>query len=529
MATASLTINNQSGGSLYYYVVGPGFSVEPLQPGQSNTLSPGLNSVQILAAPQMRIYVSSSATLFANPGQEPIGWNITAPFSFYEYTIDGSGFSADMSYIDDWAYPIQTNITDSSGTIHNFGFLNAAAIATDFAALPPGGFVTSAASGTGVGTASNLWDAPNRRFVGPMRLWQQQVIMANAVQLGQPAYWPPNAPAGWIQFLQEVPYGPSPFGYPLAAGASSLNPQQTYPAFGFDFSTNTSWTAMNGKQGALVPQPTGEKFYAHNWNVWNYGYTNADPSADKPNPNYSFESNAYTTTLRAQAAREKAAGQLPDTAGTSPTAGNPNFVGFYTASKDDYYGTFTVAAIANVSLTIGALAPSSIGTSGNDGIVGSGGHDIISGGYGADWLAGAPLAPNWSAPNSFRDLAFFGLPGAPAQWKGLVGGGRDTFVYVRADSSLSSPERRDVITDFAADDRIDLSRVDADSRRAGLQSFSWIGSRAFYGEAGQLRLEQNRWQTNALLQGDLDGNGTSDFEVMLMGPVQFSASNLILS
>jgi hypothetical protein len=158
----------------------------------------------------MRIYVSSSATLFANTGQEPIGWNITAPFSFYEYTIDGSGFSADMSYIDDWAYPIQTNITDSSGSIHNFGFLNAAAIATDFAALPPGGFVTSAASGTGVGTVSNLWDAPNQRFVGPMRLWQQQVIMANAVQLGQPAYWPPNAPAGWIQFLEEVPYGPCP-------------------------------------------------------------------------------------------------------------------------------------------------------------------------------------------------------------------------------------------------------------------------------------------------------------------------------
>jgi hypothetical protein len=266
--------------------------------------------------------------------------------------------------------------------------------------------------------------------------------------------------------------------------------------------------------------------------VWNYGYTNADPSADKSNPNYSFETNAYTSILRSQAAKEKAAGRLPYTAGTSPTAGNPNFVGVYTVSKDDYIGTFTVAAIANVSLTIRALAPSTIGTSGNDGIVSSGSsgsHDMISGGYGADWLAAAPLAPNGSAPNNFRDLAFFGLPGAPAQWKGLVGGGSDTFVYARADSSLSSPERRDVITDFAADDKIDLSRVDADSRRAGLQPFSWIGARAFYGVAGQLRLEQNRWQNHALLQEDIDGNGKSDFDVMLMGPVQFSASNLILS
>jgi serralysin len=172
MATASLTINNQSGSNLYYYVVGPGFSVQPLQPGQNNTLSTGPNTIAIEAAPQMRIYVSSSSVLFANPGQEPIGWNITAPFSFYEYTIDGSGFSADMSSIDNWAYPIQTNITDSAA-IHNFGFLNATEIAMGFAALPPGGCVTSAASGQGVGTASNLWDAPNHRFVGPMRLWQQ--------------------------------------------------------------------------------------------------------------------------------------------------------------------------------------------------------------------------------------------------------------------------------------------------------------------------------------------------------------------
>ncbi|WP_216910817.1 M10 family metallopeptidase C-terminal domain-containing protein [Synechococcus sp. CCY 0621] len=529
MATASLTINNQSGSTLYYYVVGPGFAVQPPQPGQSNTLSTGLNTIAIEAAPQMRIYVSSSSTLFANPGQEPIGWNTTAPFSFYEYTIDASGFSADMSYIEDWAYPIQTNITDSTGSIHNFGFLKAAEIAMGFAALPPGGFVTSAASGQGVGTPSNLWDAPNQRFVGPMRLWQQQVIMANAVQNGQQAYWPPNAPAGWIKFLEEVPYGPSPFGYPRSTSASSLNPQQTYPAFGFDFSTNTSWTAMNGGLGAQVPQPSGEQLFAHNWNVWNYGYTNADPSADKPNPNYSFEANAYTSILRSQAATEKAAGRLPDTAGSSPTANNPNFVGFYTASKDDYYGTFTVAAINNVSLTIGALAPSTIGTSRDDGIVGSGGHDIISGGYGADWLAGAPLALNWSAPNNFRDLAFFGLPGAPAQWKGLYGGGSDTFVYVRADSSLSHPQLRDVITDFAADDRIDLSRVDADSDRAGLQHFTWIGSREFYGEAGQLRIQQNRGQNDILLQGDTDGNGKSDFEVMLMGPLLFSASNLILS
>ncbi len=293
----------------------------------------------------MRIYVSSSSVLFANPGQEPIGWNITAPFSFYENTIDGSGFSADMSSIENWAYPIQTNITNS-GVIHNVGFLNATEIAMGFAALPPGGCVTSAASGQGVGTASNLWDAPNHRFVGPMRLWQQ-----------------PESPAD----------------------RSGLRFRLLHQ----HLLEHHEW-----RPGGQVAQPSGEQFFAHNWNVWNSGYTNADPSAHKPNPNYSFETNAYTSILRSQAAKEKAPGRLPDTAGTSPTAGNPNVVGVYTVSKDDYFATFTVAAIANVSLTIGALAPSTIGTSGNDNIVGSGGSDMIWGGCGADWLAGAPLAPN---------------------------------------------------------------------------------------------------------------------------------------
>jgi hypothetical protein len=179
--TSSLTINNQSGTNLYDDVVGPGFSDQPLQTGQSNVLWPGQNTIAIGAAPQMRIYISSSSSLFANPGQEPIGWNTTSPFSFYEYTIDGSGF--------------------------------------------------------------------------------------------------------------------------------------------------------------------------------------------------------------------------------------------YTASKDDYYGTFTVADISNVTLTIGPLTPPSTGTSNNDSIVGSGRNDMISGGCGADWLAGAPLAANWSVPNNDRDLTLFAIPGAPFSGK----------------------------------------------------------------------------------------------------------------
>jgi len=55
--TSSLSINNQSGTNLYDDVVGPGFSDQPLQTGQSNVLWPGQNTIAIDAAPQMRIYV----------------------------------------------------------------------------------------------------------------------------------------------------------------------------------------------------------------------------------------------------------------------------------------------------------------------------------------------------------------------------------------------------------------------------------------------------------------------------------------
>ncbi len=528
MTSSSLKVSNLSGQQLYYFVVDAGFVVQPVPSGSSNILQAGLNSITIPSTAQMRIYVSSSPSLFSSPGLEPIGWNTTIPFSFYEYTIDASGFSADMSYIDDWAYPIQTNIKDSAGSFHNFGFLMADEVAMTLAAMAPGSFVTSAASGQGVGTPSDLWDPVNRRFVGPMRLWQQQVIMANAVQNGQPAYWPPNPPAGWIRFLEDVPYGPSPFGYPASATASSLNPQTSYPAYGFDFSVNTGWSAMNGGQGAQVAQPRGEQLFADNWNVWNYGFTQADPSAAKPSPNYSFEANAYTTTLRAQAARENASGILPGTAGGSPSAGNPNFVGFYTASKDDYYGTFTVPDIANVMLTIGALAPSTIGSSGNDAIEGTAAGDLISGGHGADILSGAPFSASGLLPYSLRTMNFRTM-GFLGVWEALLGGGSDTFAYLRADSSLPGVSSRDVIVDFGVSDRIDLSRVDADALAPGRQPFDWIGNGAFAGEAGQLRVTHDPSTASTFLQGDVDGNGQSDFEVMLLGLVFLTSSNLILS
>jgi len=64
---------------------------------------------------------------------------------------------------------------------------------------------------------------------------------------------------------------------------------------------------------------------------------------------------------------------------------------------------------------------------------------------------------------------------------------------------------------------IDLSRIDANVLIAGDQAFNFIGSAAFGNNAGELRFENISlggpiW----LVQGDTDGNGVSDFEVVLV-------------
>lgn len=117
---------------------------------------------------------------------------------------------------------------------------------------------------------------------------------------------------------------------------------------------------------------------------------------------------------------------------------------------------------------------------GVDIIEGSQGDDIISGRGGGDMLTG--------------------------------NGGADRFVYSAvSDSTVSA---YDVIMDFTAGDLIDLSAVDADSGTAGRQQFSFIGSGAFSGTAGELRYEDFGGQ--GAFFGDTDGDGTADFEIFLM-------------
>ncbi|MHC2017818.1 calcium-binding protein [Methylobacterium sp. CM6247] len=95
--------------------------------------------------------------------------------------------------------------------------------------------------------------------------------------------------------------------------------------------------------------------------------------------------------------------------------------------------------------------------------------------------------------------------------------GADTFVFKDVTDSDVAVGGRDIIKDFdfAAGDRIDLSAIDANGAQDGNQSFDFVGTDAFSGEAGELRMKFGGG--NTLIQGDTNGDGGADFAVLLKG------------
>jgi len=122
-----------------------------------------------------------------------------------------------------------------------------------------------------------------------------------------------------------------------------------------------------------------------------------------------------------------------------------------------------------------------IGGAGADTLMGLGGTDMLRGGLGADVLRG--------------------------------GSDNDVFDY---DSVLDSyAGSMDLIYDFSAGDRIDLSTIDADNTLGGDQAFTFIGAAAFTA-AGQVRAVGGG--TTWMVQADVDGDGTADLTIAVEHP-----------
>ncbi len=167
-----------------------------------------------------------------------------------------------------------------------------------------------------------------------------------------------------------------------------------------------------------------------------------------------------------------------------------------------------------------------VGGAGDDTLIGGGGNDKLLGGSGADTLiagsgndnlqggSGADLLRGNAGNDTLR-----GMGGADR----LQGGtGSDKFVFAAVSESRAGPGH-DTILDFnpAFGDKIDLSRIDANSRFAGDQAFAFIGSNPFTGNEidanhrGELRYEAVAG--GLLVSGDVNGDLIADFEIVVKG------------
>lgn len=151
------------------------------------------------------------------------------------------------------------------------------------------------------------------------------------------------------------------------------------------------------------------------------------------------------------------------------------------------------------------------GTSGNDNLYGGAGNDLLVGRTGKDLLSGG----------SGNDR-LIGSTGADI----LTGGsGKDVFVFERYTDSTRT--QSDHITDFnRADDIIDLKAMDANTEKAGNQTFKWIGTDKFHGNAGELRYFKSG--DRAVVAADIDGDKVIDFQLYLDKFVKLTALDFIL-
>jgi Ca2+-binding RTX toxin-like protein len=165
--------------------------------------------------------------------------------------------------------------------------------------------------------------------------------------------------------------------------------------------------------------------------------------------------------------------------------------------------SFTLAAHFENLTGTSAAGQTLAGNGGANAIVGAGGVDRLSGGAGNDVLDG----------------------GAGADV--LTGGtGSDVFLFRGVD--FGNRKTAAVIADFnhAAGDKIDLHLVDANATRAGDQAFGFLGSGAFTGSAGQLRIQY--YSGSTYIYFDLDGDRGADANLVLNGHIGLAAADFIL-
>lgn len=160
------------------------------------------------------------------------------------------------------------------------------------------------------------------------------------------------------------------------------------------------------------------------------------------------------------------------------------------------------------------------GNAGNDLIDGKAGTDTLYGGDGVDKLTGGDGNDVLMGENGTDRLT--GGMGVDRLIGGAAG---DLFTFLTDESTLG---QMDIVTDysFAQGDRLDVSAIDASTQKAGNQAFSFIGTSAFHGVAGELRAEIV--SSNTYVYGDVNGDSVADVAFQLIGSVSLTATAFVL-
>lgn len=177
----------------------------------------------------------------------------------------------------------------------------------------------------------------------------------------------------------------------------------------------------------------------------------------------------------------------------------------YSAVKIQSTPTFDFAA-TSVGMKLTAKTNDSslvVGGGGDDLLTGRSGNDTIAGGAGGDTLNGA----------GGDDLLYGGQ-------------GADTFNF---DASYPTTGGTDVVVDFSRleGDVIRLHSIDADiTNAAGTNDkFRLIGEAAFSKSAGELRVDYQAG--DAIISGDVNGDGVADFAIRVVGGNSIVSSDFI--
>ena len=166
------------------------------------------------------------------------------------------------------------------------------------------------------------------------------------------------------------------------------------------------------------------------------------------------------------------------------------------------------------------------GGEGSDELIGGEGDDLLFGGNGADNLVGGE-GDDWLFGGAGFDLLVGGagndcLLGSQGDDILIGGTGADWFIF----NDKGWGNGNDTILDFVSgQDVISLKGIDAISYTSSDDAFRFIGTSAFSGSAGELRIEHVA--NGLMVLGDTNGDGIPDFQLMVEGVDTLSGSDFI--